>query len=287
MIYGHTRPASVWSVAGANSPAFETDVRLDNSQPSEQTVISGIASSSPTTAEYFDLIAAWAVPQAIGVVGILKLSCAPGVRIVVTGRRLGDGDYTRVLGGNSDTITAQIGDGRVQSIIVPTATETDYIGLQLRIYNDAGGVTWADDETDLLIGEVAIYAATKLCARPARSRGRTQRSQRERASNGAAHIYPRGDYRTESLSVLGTVADAYKGGLPGGVDFARLQAMQDAYRYRALVIPRGENDYNQGPDYDLIQQKALFCLATWGQISEEADGGIMRVAVPLELEEAL
>lgn len=286
MIYGHTRPASVWSVAGANSPAFETDVRLDNSQPSEQTVISGIASSSPTTAEYFDLIGDWAVPQAIGVVGILNLSCAPGVRIVVTGRRLGDAGYTRDLGGNSDIRTVQLGDGRVQAIIVPTATETDYIGLQLRIYNDAGGVTWADDTTDLLIGEIGIYASTKLCARPARSRGRSQRSQRERASNGALHFYPRGDYRTESLSVLGTVADAYKGGLPGGVDFAKLQAMQDAYRYRALVIPRGENDYNRGPDYALIQQKAMFCLVSWGPISEEDQNGMMRVSAPLELEEA-
>lgn len=286
MLYGYKRPASVWSVAGAESPAFETDVRLDNSQPSEQTVISGIASSSPAIEDYFDLMADWAVPQAIGVVGILNLSCAPGVRVVVTGRRLGDAGYTRDLGGNSDIRTAQLGDGRVQAIIVPTATEDDYIGLQVRIYNDAGGVTWADDTTDLLIGEVAIYAATKLCARPARSRGRTQRSQRERASNGAAHVYPRGEYRTESLSVLGTVADAYKGALPGGVDFARLQAMQDAYRYRALVIPRGENDYSRGPDYDLIQQKAMFCLVSWGQISEEDQAGMMRVSVPLELEEA-
>ena len=286
MLYGHTRPASVWSVAGANSPAFETDVRLDNSQPSEQTAISGITSSPPTIGDYFDLIADWSVPQAIGVVGILNLSCVPGVRIVVTGRRIDDVGYTHDLGGNSDTTTAQLADGRVQAIIVPTSTEDDYIGLQVRIYNDAGGVTWADEETDPLIGEVAIYATTKLCARPARSRGRTQRSQRERASNGAAHVYPRGEYRTESLAVLGTVAEAYKGALPGGVDFARLQAMQDAYRYRALVIPRGENDYSQGPDYALIQQKAMFCLVSWGQISEEDQNGMMRVSVPLELEEA-
>ncbi len=282
MLYGHTRPASVWSVAGANSPAFETDVRLDNSQPSEQTAISGIASSSPTIGEYFDLIADWSVPQAIGVVGILNLSCAPGVRIVVTGRRLGDAGYTRDLGGNSDTTTAQLADGRVQAIIVPTATGNDYIGLQLRIYNDAGGVTWADDETDLFVGEIGIFSALtirKLDAR--RETGRTARRLKERAVSGAVHLARRGEYRSLSLTIHGTVAEAYTRGLDG-LDWDTLRAMQDSHLYRALVIPRIHGE-GGSVDYELCNRTALFSVVEWGDTSHSVG---QNVECSLSVEEA-
>ena len=282
MLYGHTRPASVWSVAGANSPAFETDVRLDNSQPSEQTAISGIASSSPTIGEYFDLIADWSVPQAIGVVGILNLSCAPGVRIVATGRRLGDGGYTRDLGGNSDTTTAQLADGRVQAIIVPTATGNDYIGLQLRIYNDAGGVTWADDETDLFVGEIGIFSTLtirKLDAR--RETGRTARRLKERAVSGAVHLARRGEYRSLSLTIHGTVAEAYTRGLDG-LDWDTLRAMQDSHLYRALVIPRIHGE-GGSVDYELCNRTALFSVVEWGDTSHSVG---QNVECSLSVEEA-
>lgn len=282
MLYGHTRPASVWSVAGANSPAFETDVRLDNSQPSEQTAISGIASASPTIGEYFDLIADWSVPQAIGVVGILNLSCAPGVRIVVTGRRLGDAGYTRDLGGNSDTTTAQLADGRVQAIIVPTATGNDYIGLQLRIYNDAGGVTWADDETDLFVGEIGIFSALtirKLDAR--RETGRTARRLKERAVSGAVHLARRGEYRSLSLTIHGTVAEAYTRGLDG-LDWDTLRAMQDSHLYRALVIPRIHGE-GGSVDYELCNRTALFSVVEWGDTSHSVG---QNVECSLSVEEA-
>lgn len=282
MLYGHTRPASVWSVAGANSPAFETDVRLDNSQPSEQTAISGIASASPTIGEYFDLIADWSVPQAIGVVGILNLSCAPGVRIVVTGRRLGDAGYTRDLGGNSDTTTAQLADGRVQAIIVPTATGNDYIGLQLRIYNAAGGVTWADDETDLFVGEIGIFSALtirKLDAR--RETGRTARRLKERAVSGAVHLARRGEYRSLSLTIHGTVAEAYTRGLDG-LDWDTLRAMQDSHLYRALVIPRIHGE-GGSVDYELCNRTALFSVVEWGDTSHSVG---QNVECSLSVEEA-
>lgn len=282
MLYGHTRPASVWSVAGAESPAFETDVRLDNSQPSEQTAISGIASSSPTIGEYFDLIADWSVPQAIGVVGILNLSCAPGVRIVVTGRRLGDSGYARDLGGNSDTTTAQLADGRVQVIIVPTATGNDYIGLQLRIYNDAGGVTWADDETDLFVGEIGIFSALtirKLDAR--RETGRTARRLKERAVSGAVHLARRGEYRSLSLTIHGTVAEAYTRGLDG-LDWDTLRAMQDSHLYRALVIPRIHGE-GGSVDYELCNRTALFSVVEWGDTSHSVG---QNVECSLSVEEA-
>lgn len=285
MIYGYRTPKNVaWSLSGATSPAFETDVRLSNSQPSEQTVISGLSDSDADITDYIDIIADWAAPQALGVILLLNLSCPEGTRIVVTGRRLGDGGYTRDLGGNSDYCTAETEDGRVQMIVYPSDAATDYIGIQVRVYNDANGVTWADDETDLLIGEIAPYATTKLCDAARRTQGRSQRAATERAVNAALHAAWRGNFRSLSLTIHGTVSEAYKRGLQGGVDIGMLRSMQDDPMYRAAILPRGVGE-DGAPDYDLIQRTALFAWVKWGQVQEEE--AMRRFSASLEVEEAV
>lgn len=285
MIYGYKRPTAVWSVAGANSPAFETDIRLGNSQPSEQTVISAIASAAPTVAEYVDITCDWATPQPLGLVGLLNTSAPAGTKLLIEGRKLGDGGYGRNLGANSasQTVTT-LPDGRRQAIILCDLPDDDFIGVRVRIYNDAVGVTWADDTTDLYVGEIAPYAAVHLCASVSRTRSRSTRSTRERASNAALHIAARGEYRSGSYTVLGTIAEAYTQGLAHDMDFARLQALQDGSLYRALVVPRGLSDYGTATDYDLIQQTTLFCAVSWGAMQEEE--GMFRASAPLEIEEA-
>lgn len=287
MIYGYKRPANVvYTLSGAISPgpAFETDVRLSNAQPSEQTAISGVGIELPDIDDYIDIICDWAAPQAMGLILLLKLSCPAGTRIVVTGRRLGDGGYTRDLGGNSDYRTAETEDGRVQMIVFPSAAETDYIGIQVRIYNDANGVTWADDGTDLLIGEIAPYAATKLCSVPRRSQGRSQRAATERAVNAALHATRRGNFRSLSVTIRGNIDDAYKSGLPGGIDIGMLRSMQDDPMYRAAIIPRGYGE-DGAPDYYLIQRSAMFAWVKWGQVQEE--DAYRRFAASLEVEEVI
>jgi len=283
MLYGYRAPQPItWSLAGASSPAFETDVRLSNGQPSEQTVISGVGGVGATISDYIDIRGDWAAPQALGAVALLNLSCAPGVRIEVTGRRLGDGGYTRALGGNSDSRTDALPDGRVQAIILPAATDTDFIGVQVRIYNDALGVTWADDETDLLIGEIAPRGAVILPrVQQRRERGRSARQLRERAANGAMHIAPRGEYDILSLNVSGTVADCHQGGL-GGVDWDALRAMQDAPSHRVLVIPRRVGADGQ-IDYALCHRTAVFGVVSWG--AEKTLAGT-EMECPLTVEEA-
>lgn len=286
MRYGYSRPTCTFSLDGSSSPGpdFETDVRLANSQPSEQTIISGIATSTPTVGEYVDIFVDWNTPMPIGIVAILNMSCPEGVAIEVTGRRLGSGSYNTDLLGNSMTqATAEIAGGRVQAVILPESEHEDFIGVQVRIYNDQDGITWADDTTELSIGEIVVMQSVSLCATPARTRGRSNRSLRERAFNGAAHFFPRGEYRTADFTVRGSIEESYTGGLAYGMDFAKLHGKQDDGLYRAFVVPRGINDYGTGPDYDLIQQVAMLCLVSWGNINEETSR--MACTVPLTIEE--
>lgn len=286
MIYGHTQPAGVsFSLSGSVSPgpAFETDVRLANAQPSEQTAISGAGSSSPDVSEYVEIIADWQAPQAIGAIMLLNLSCPAGTRIEVYGRRLADADYTRPMGGNSIGNAVTLPDGRTQRLIVTSATDTDYIGLSVLIYNDANGVPWADDTTDLLIGEIAIHATTKLCDSPRRTSDRSQRRVTERAANAALHIAPRGEYRSMSVNIHGTITEAYNSGLPGGLDLDKLRAMQDGKRYRASIFTRGIGE-DGALDDDLIQRTAIFSYVKWGKVSEEE--AYRRFTATLDAEEA-
>ena len=286
MIYGHTRPnGALFSLSGSVSPgpAFETDVRLANAQPSEQTVISGAGSSSPDVSEYVEIIVDWPAPQAIGSVMLLNLSCPAGTMIEVYGRRLADADYTRPMGGNSIGRTVTLPDGRTQRLIVTGATDTDFIGLAVLIYNDADGTAWADDTTDLLIGEIAIHATTKLCASPKRTSDRSKRRVTERAANAALHIAQRGEYRSMSVNIHGTIAEAYNGGLPGGMDLDRLRAMQDGKRYRAAIFTRGIGE-DGAMDDDLIQRTAIYSYVAWGKVNEEE--AYRRFTATLDAEEA-
>ena len=260
MLYGHTLPSNIsWSTTGT----FETDVRLSNRQPGEQTVISDVATSSPTIGEYVDIMADWSVPQGLGAVCLLNLSCPSGTRIEVTGSRLGDGAYNRALGGNSESLVGALADGRKQAVILTEASDPDYIGVRVRIYNDAGGVTWADDTTDLYVGEIAPFSTLdipKVDAR--RETARTIRRVKERAVSGAVHLARRGEYRSFSLVVRGTVAEAHLGALDG-LDWDALRVMQDTPLYRALVIPRIHGEDGQ-IDYALCNKTALFGVVEWG-----------------------
>lgn len=282
MLYGYKRPSNpTFTLAGDSTPAFETDIRLSNSQPSEQTVISGVGESSPTTSQYFDVMMDWAAPQSIGAIMLLNLSCPAGTRVVVTGRRLGDSGYAQDLGGNSDSRTVYIPEGeRIQLVVAPSASFDDLIGLQFRFYNDANSSTWADDTTDFYIGEIAAYATVRLCDAPRRSRGRTQRAVSERAVNGALHAAWRGNFRTLSLTIRSTVENTHLGGLDG-VDIDTLVALQDGPFYRAAILQRGTK---QGEfDYALINRTAMFAWVKWGNSTEEEAVGHMNV--PLDIEE--
>jgi hypothetical protein len=170
----------------------------------------------------------------------------------------------------------------VQLIVVCTDPELDYIGVQLRIYNDAGGATWADGDTDLFVGEIGIFSALtirKLDAR--RETGRTARRLKERAVSGAVHLARRGEYRSLSLTIHGTVAEAYTRGLDG-LDWDTLRVMQDTPLYRALVIPRIHGE-GGAVDYELCNRTALFSVVEWGNTSHSVG---QNVQCSLSVEEA-
>lgn len=296
MRYGFLRPATTISLSGTNSPSFATDVRLTNSQPSEQTVIRGFVSPVPSTSDHVQLNIVLNGTHKIGAFALLNLSCPEGTRIELGGRRASSPiDNFMFMGGNTTTQkVAELPDGRKQAILICDPPYSDFVELRLRIFNNVNGVPWANENTELRIGEVAPFVATYLKDTPARKSSRSSRSVKERAFNAAVHLFRRGEFRTGEWDIHGSLSEAFKNSLDldrrtplslKGACWAKFRAMQDDPLYRALIIPRGEGDYGTAPDYDLIQQLSMFCVVSWGDIQEE-DRGIFYANATLSAEEA-
>jgi hypothetical protein len=243
MIYGYARPRGItWTVAGTGA-SIASDIRLDNGQPSEATAIQWLTAPSPALADYVDLRAEWAAASPIRVIPLVGLSCGAGVKVQVTGLRSGDDAFTYALGGNSATgRTVALPDGRVVLFVVCAAGLDPLIGIQVRIFNDRSGATWATATTDLRIGEAAPFSAVTLKGKPGWRRGRTDPSQRQRTRAGGLHVAPMDAWRILDVDIPpADVAAVRAGGLENGQDWETLEAAT-AGDARAICIVHPDSD---------------------------------------------
>lgn len=260
MLYGYRIPANIaWTVHGSGA-AIATDLRLDNGQPSEESIITWLDESAPSSSDYVDLRADWAAPQAVRIIAVHGLSCGPGVRIDITGRRAEDGGYTFALGGNSASQrTVQLPDGRADHIVVADAGLDPLIGIQLRIYNDRGGVTWADAATDLRIGEARPWSAVTLLGKAGWKRGYSDPSDHEATASGGEHTWERAGWRTLAIDMSARETAAVRAGaLAQGEDWETIEALSHG-RTRAIVIVRRNTPSE-------IHRTAIFGRPTWSEI---------------------
>lgn len=270
MIYAHSIPENiVWTVAGSDtSPEFATDVRLDNGQPGESTVITGVGTSSPSITHYIDLRASWSNAVPAWVFSLLDLVGVPsGVRIDCTGRRPADGGYTYDLGGSSiGQRTLALPDGRVRHIVIGSSSLDSLNGLQWRIYNDRDGVTWANAETEIQPGEARPWSASWFeRARARRRRGRTGNRQVIHGYAGGVHVVSRLERRSLAVEIGGGQAAYYGSGMSSGLDYEKLEALADSASHRCLVIPRRYDSFGDF-DAELVHRSALFGIASFGDI---------------------
>lgn len=275
MLYAYRRPtAPVWTVHGTGA-SIASDVRLDNGQPSEPTAIGWLSEGAPSTADYVDLRVAWAAEMPIRVLTLLGLSCGPGVRVDVTGRRAADAGYTYALGGNAASQrTVEQPGGRVDHIVVADAGLDDLIGVQWRIYNDRNSSTWATAATDLLVGEAGPWQTVTLFGEAGWKRGRTDPSTRQRTIGGGLHVAARAAYRLLDIGLAPEwIEGVRQGGLDNGEDWETLEAAAGGDA-RAVVIVRRDTAAE-------IHRTALFGLPTWAAI-EHRSGPLYRSALRMD-----
>lgn len=287
-IYRRFSPLNVTLSGSQGAPEFVTDVRLDNGHPYEQTVVTGWPESPTDETEYLDLTLDWGTPEDIGVIALLAMGrpqsssgAMDGLRIEAWGRPLGGGSYSIDLGGNTQSQRSVIcSTGETRWVGVPGPADTQFVGARLRIFNDRNGSVFSPTPRDLYLGEVIVGKGVYLRDKFKRTLSRPSNDRVERGHDGSIVRFRRPNFRSGEWEISGSMAET----MTGSESWARLRTLSDDPNYRAFIIPRGEGDYGQAPDYDLIQETAMMVSPRWGDIEEEK-GGKFHAQVKLRAEE--
>jgi hypothetical protein len=259
-------PVTSLALAGGSGAAWLTSdgyAALFDGKPARRARLRWRDSAVPATSHYVALQVGFAVPTPLRVIAVLGLRGIPeGVKLEARGREVGAPSATALLGGTALTQrTAMLPDGTTGAWLLGDATSTAYEGFELRIYNDASGVTWANAATTIDLGELFAAPAVSVPIQPD-WRFSEPGTTRQRARTRAAQLASAPGQEFRRLGVTAqpqSKAIARGGGLPHGMDWSRLQAAlrNDA---RAAAIPRWRTPTG-AIDAGEVQATALYGIA--------------------------
>jgi hypothetical protein len=253
MLIGYYGPlTTTWAIDGTGA-AFMTDVLLTNGSVGESTRIRWL-SASPDITDYVALQCTFTtpfVPRAGAMLGLEFLTevstagdysspvtLGAGVKVEIRGKRSGDSGFPYSLGGNSLTQLSLVDpDG---STSVPWLFDDgldEIIGYEIRIFNDRNGVTWADPETFVDIGEASLRACVEVCAANGWSAQRVQTTETKRTLGQQVHRVPRPSYIRATLKLAPhNLAETRGEGLSNDMDLQKVEAALDQ-AFPCLFIP--------------------------------------------------
>lgn len=244
MLIGYERPDNPAAAISGVGAEFVSDVVLFNGYPAEITRIRWLSDATPSLTDYVAIQITWSTAitvRAGDLYGLQYLTAvgspidygAPlrlptGVRVTITGKRSGDSGFPYALGGNSTTEESGVLPLPGSPIHVPWVFDsglTPLIGVEIRIYNDANGLTWADPDTYLDIGEIVLTECVTVCGRPGWSEQLIDPTRRARTLGSQVHKVARRAYREAKLSIGPTTLSGTRGeGLAQSQDLQLVRA---------------------------------------------------------------
>jgi len=216
MLIGYGQPAITPSVDGASAVNLAA---LVDGRPSSVARIGGGASSVRLRAD-------WIGAVAVRLVAALGLTCPVGTAIALTGKRLGDADYSYPLGAATQAVMDLVDGSRAAWFVLP-ADNDSLVGLQLQF-----------EASDFDAGELVVLQAVDLPIQGDWEAGRIDPSTADRTLGGGVNVVPRRTYRRLQFALTPDQLAVVRGAeLDGGMDWDRLDyALRgDA---RAAAVPR-------------------------------------------------
>ena len=244
----YRRPTSpAWTIFGTGAQ-FESDVRLSDGNPGVLTTFRWLSEVSPVIGNYVALRADWTPAITPRGAWMLALSLEDGafpagVKFEVRGKRAGDTGYPYDLGGNALTeVSREMPDGSIGICWMFDDGLDPIIGIEIRIYNDVAGATWADADTYVRVGEADVSEGIELCIAHGWSTSREVRTQSQRTLGSQLHEVERVNYRILDFALApGTGSDARLGGLANGMDWERIAALITRSGARTMVYVRTQD----------------------------------------------
>jgi len=245
MLIGHSMPKvtgiSQYAGAGAAGSAWLTSdngsAAIDG-KPARRSRLQWIT-TAPAIGHYVGIPLDLAAASAIRVVAFLGLKNVPvGTKVMVFGKRTGDAATTDNFTGGNQGSVVQFADGTLGVwIVLPEAAEP-VVRIEFRIYNDKAGATWATAATTIDVGELVAMPALEIDIDAGWSQPRIDPSLFNRSRSAQVSTVPVTGYRELSCTYSQAAeAKVRYGGLPGGMDWTRLDAALVAGQ-RCVVIPR-------------------------------------------------
>jgi hypothetical protein len=256
-----TNPA--WTISGTGAQ-FESDVRLSDGNPGVLTSFRWLSEVSPVIGNFVALRGDWA--EAITVRGAWAIALSlesgafpVGVKFEIRGKRAGDTGYPYALGGNSLTeVSREMPDGSLSICWRFDEGLDPLVGIEIRIFNDAAGATWADADTYVRIGEADAAEGVAVCVAPGWSLEQLDQTEEQRTRGSQLHEVERVNYRAVDVTLApGTGDEAFRQGLDTGSDWQRINAYLTRAFARAMVYIRTEDSSGVFSSIDL-HATALF-----------------------------
>ena len=250
LAYNHTRPT--YTVSGGS---LVTDAAaLSDRSPASATRITW-PTGTQTIATTCTVTAAFA-EQPVRCVALLGTNLPAGLKVELRGKRVGDSGYTYGLGAASLTqkLASRV-EGGTGAVWVFPASNDALIGLEIRLYNDAGGSLALTASQAFDVGEIVISDGAGVVITNDWTLGGKATSRLDRTlGSQIAHVQRTG-YRTlEATPILGNDADARSGGLDNGSDW---QALAASLRSNPFVLAIARTDATGN-----IQTTSLYGVVT-------------------------
>jgi hypothetical protein len=262
----YRRPTSVvWTVSGTGAQ-FESDDRLSDGNPGVLTTLRWLSAGSPALGDYVALRGDWSTALQVRGAALQGLALEggdfpAGVKFEVYGKRAGDPGYAYALGGNSlSEVSRELDDGSIGVFWLFDAGLTPLVGIEIRIFNDQAGNTWADADTYVRIGEADPFEGVPVCIAYGWRKQHEAKAEQARTLGAQLHEVDRVGWDALEFALAPAPGDVVRReGLATGEDWQRIEKVLGRAGTRAMVYVRTKDSDG------VFSSEELFSTAIFGK----------------------